>query len=448
MTLFIKKLIRIIVLIATVHHAAGQPKILDRIIGIVGDKKVMQSELEEQYYNMLAQGMKDYPGLRCEVFEDLLSQKLLLNQAEIDSIMVTEPQVDLQLEQRMGFFVNQIGSEEKLTEYFNKSIVEIKEDLRDAIRDQLVTDKMRAEITGDINATPSEVRNFYESLPKDSIPYVNAEVELNQIVLYPPSSEEAVFEVRERLLDLRQRILEGENFATLAVLYSEGPSAPRGGDIGWSDKASLDPEYAKVAFSLKKGQVSKIVESSFGFHIIELLDRTGERVHTRHILMKPKITPEAKEEVMARLDSIVRLIRLDSLTFERAAMYFSEDPETRLNGGQVVNPNTGGTKFELDQFETEEYNIIHELEVGEISRVYEYQDKKGKTVYKVIRLKKKTVPHVANLKDDYSLLKMMAASDKQRRVVDSWIRERLKSTYVKINPDFRDCNFRISGWFK
>ncbi|MBN2347399.1 MAG: peptidylprolyl isomerase [Bacteroidales bacterium] len=437
-----------LLLLIPFNEILAQAKILDQVIAVVGDKKVSQSELENQYYQMIAQGASPSNELRCEVLESLLSQKLLVNQAEIDSVEVTEPQIEMQLDQRMRYFVDQIGSEEKLIEYFNKSILEIKEDLRTSIKEQMVTEKMRSEITGNIKVTPSDVKNFYKNLPKDSIPYINAEVEVSQILVYPTSTEEAVFEVKERLLGLRERIVNGENFGTLAVLYSEGPSAPRQGDIGWANKADLDPEYAKVAFGLKKGQVSKIVESSFGFHLIELIDRTDERVHTRHILMKPKISAEAKVKATASLDSIVRYIRLDSLTFEKAAMLFSQDENTRINGGRVVNPYSGNQRFELDQFETKEYLIIQNLKVGEISEPYEYTDEKGKTVFKVIKLTNRTEPHVANLQDDFNLLKSMTRNIKQTEVVNTWIQDKLNSTYVRINPEYRNCSFKIPGWVK
>ncbi len=425
-----------------------QEKIVDQIIAVVGDKKVLYSDIEKQYYQMLAQGYKDKGDLRCQLFEEFLSQKLLINQAELDSVEVTDVEVDLQLDQRMKYFINQLGSEEKLIAYFNKSVLEIKEDLREAIRDQILTERIRVDIVGGITATPSEVRNFYKKLPPDSIPYVDAEVEISQIVIYPSTSEEAVFEVREKLLDLRQRIINGESFATLAVLYSEGPSATKGGDIGWANKSELDPEYAKTAFSLKKGAVSKIVKSSFGYHIIQLIERTEDRVQTRHILMKPKIEIEAKEKAISKLDSIVTLIRLDSIKFDKAAMYFSQDEDTRMNGGQLVNDMTGNAKFALDDFETRDYLEIKKLDLGEISDPYESTDKHGNIVFKVVLLKSRTNPHVANLKEDYSLLKQMTMINKQSDIIDSWIKDKIETTYIKIDNTYKYCDFRVKEWLR
>ena len=444
------RIISLLVLLFFLQSAdlSCQDKIIDQIIAVVGDKKVLVSDIERQYQQLTAQGVKATDDLRCQIFEELLSQKLLLNQAEVDSIEVTEVETELQLDQRLKFFINQVGSEENLIQYFNKSILEIKEDLRDAIREQMLIERMRGEIIGGISVTPSEVKSFYKSLPEDSIPYVNSEIEIDQIVIYPSTSEDAIYDVRQKLLDIRQRIINGERFATLAVLYSEGPSAPKGGDIGWSNKADLDPEYAKAAFSLKKGTVSKIVKSSFGYHLIELIDRTEDRVHTRHILMKPKISITAKEEAINKLDSVISLIRLDTLTFNEAAMRYSQDEDTRMNGGQLVNEMTGNTKFALDHFATRDYLIIKNLDLGEISESYESEDKHGKIIFKTVVLRSRTNPHVANIKEDYDLMKQMTMYNRQNEIIDSWVKEKIESTFIRLDNNYKNCNFRIIGWLK
>ncbi|HBH49243.1 MAG TPA: peptidylprolyl isomerase, partial [Bacteroidales bacterium] len=283
-------------------------------------------------------------------------------------------------------------------------------------------------------------------LHKDSIPYIDSEIEISQIVIYPRSDENAVFEVKEKLLKLRERVLNGESFSTLAVLYSEGPSASRGGDIGWAAKTDLDPAYTKAALALKKNQVSKIVESSFGFHIIQLLDKTEDRIKTRHILMKPKVSYEAKEKANRHLDSLARVIRLDSISFERAALYFSMDEDTRMNGGVRVNPQTQTTKFRVDEFPTSEYYIIRNLTEGKISDPFESTDDKGKTVYKIIQLKSRSEPHLANLTQDYTLLKNMALQEKQTRVVNKWVQEKARDTYIRLEAPYKDCSFNIDAW--
>ena len=444
MRLLIKVLGLLILSVFSVQIEA-QPYMVDKIVGVVGKNQILYSDVEDQYLQLLAQKIQPAPT-KCSVFEDLLSQKLLVNQAEVDSLVVDEGQVEMELEDRISYFINQIGTEEKLIAYFGKSILEIKEDMRDAVHEQMLMQKMRSEITSGISVTPAEVKNYYKSLPEDSIPFMDSEVEISQIVIYPRTSEEAIFDVKERLLELRERIVQGENFATLAVLYSEGPSASRGGDIGWVSKSDLDPAYTKAAFALKVGQVSKIVESSFGYHIIQLMDRTEDRIHTRHILMKPKISSEEKEKAINMIDSIVTLIRIDTLTFERAAVYFSMDEDTKMNGGVRVNPYTGNRRFQLDQFDTKEHYIIRNLKTGEISEPFESIDDKGQLIYKVVRLNSKTEPHKANIKQDYELLKNMTMQAKQNEVIDAWVQDKISSTYIRINEPYNSCSFRLEGW--
>ncbi|MBN2273239.1 MAG: peptidylprolyl isomerase [Bacteroidales bacterium] len=426
----------------------SQVRMIDQIIAVVGDKRILYSDIEEQFYQLAAQGEKTTSETRCEIFEQLLIQKLLLNQAEVDSIEITESQVDAELDARMRYFVNMMGSEQKLEEYFKKSTLEIKEDFRHEIYEQMLTNRMRGEITGSISITPSEVRNFYRSLPQDEIPYVESEVEISQITVYPKYGETGVFEVREKLLDIRQRIVDGENFATLAVLYSEDPgSATRGGDIGWVSKSDVDPEYAKAAFGLKKGAVSKIVESSFGYHIIQCIDRMEDRVHTRHILMRPKLTPEIRQQEIERLDSIVFLIKSDSLSFEKAALIFSEDKDTKLNGGQVVNPK-GGARWNMDELNPQDYSVIKNMNVGDLSSPFESIDNNRKTVFKIMLLKKRTNPHVANPSEDYNLLKEMTMEKKQEEIITRWVEDKIRTTYIRIEPEYRNCNFSVKGWLK
>ncbi len=426
-------------------NGLSQSLIADKIVAVVGKSSILYSDIEEQYLQYKAQGQNIE---KCEILEELLAQKLLVTYAEIDSIEVSEGEVEMELEQRMTYFINQIGSEEKLVEYFNKSVLEIKSDMRDMVREQLLMQRMQNEIVKDVAITPREVKDFYNNLPKDSIPLVESEIELSQIVRYPTSGEDQIYEVRKKLLDLRQRILNGESFETLAVLYSEGPSASHGGDIGWAGKAELDPAYAKAAFSLKKGQVSKIVESSFGYHLIQLIDKTEDRIKTRHILMKPKITYSEKQKVKTKLDSLIRVIRLDSIKFETAAMYFSQDEDSRLNGGQKVNPKTLNTRFQIDDFDSKEYYIIRNLQIGEISEAFESEDDKGKVVFKVVKLQSRSEPHRANLKQDFDLLKNMAMADKRGKIVDSWIQNNLKEVYFRIEAPYNNCGFRIKSWNK
>jgi peptidyl-prolyl cis-trans isomerase SurA len=308
---------------------------------------------------------------------------------------------------------------------------------------------MQGQIAGDITITPSEVKAFYNKMNKDSLPLINSQIELYQIGMYPPYSEQAIFQLKEKMLDLRKRILNGESFTSLAVLYSEDGSATRGGEIGFSNKGSLDPEYAKAAFALKeRGDVSKIVESQFGYHLIQLIEKRGDMVNTRHILMKPKPDPESVKKVVARMDSVVDLIRKDSLTFEKAALYYSEDKSSRFNYGLVMNPQTGEPKFEMDQLNPVDYRVVKNLKIGEISEVYESADDKGKTIYKVSMIKSRSNPHRANLKDDFDLLKNMALNYKKNSIINDWVAEKIKSTYIHIDDSYKNCNFGRKEWIK
>ncbi|MCK4464375.1 MAG: peptidylprolyl isomerase [Bacteroidales bacterium] len=436
----------------------AQTKIVDQVVAVVGNNIILQSDVENQTLQLKSQGNRTPTSkLRCEVFEDLLFSKLLLNQAKIDSIEITEAEIEGNLTQRLQVFINQIGSEEKLEEFYGKSILEIREDFHDLIRENLLTQKMQSAITGDIKVTPSEVRSYYNRLLKDSLPLVNSVVEISQIVKNPPFSEQAKFAVREKLLNLRKRILTGEKFATLAILYSEDPgSAGRGGDLGFRNKADFVPEFSTVAFSLKENTVSKIVETEFGFHIIQLVAKRGEQVNVRHILMKPKVTPEETRQAKHFLDSIANLIRSDSISFETAAKVFSDDENTRINGGIMINPypkpwdqtQSRDTKFELDQFDPILYRQIRNLKVGEISDPFELEDESGNKIFKIVKLKSQTKPHRANIKDDYLYLQEMTKLYKQDEIFRKWIKEKQKITYVRINDEFKTCNFKNEGWVK
>ncbi len=426
---------------------SAQGFIVDRVVAVVGDFTILQSDIEQQYLQYRAQGYT-MPDMKCLIFKEFLEEKLLLNQAKIDSIEISESNVEMQLDQRLNYFISQIGSQKELEEYFNKTTLQIKDDFREMIRNQMLTQKMQQEITGTVKITPSEVKAYYNSIPKDSIPNIDAKVEMEQIVVYPKLSEDAVFEVREKLLDLRKRIMEGESFETLAILYSSDGSASNGGEIGYMAKGELDSEYAKAAFSLRKGQVSKIVESQFGYHLIQLIDRKDDRINTRHILMNPRITPDARKRATSRLDSILVLIRADSLEFGMAARVYSEDKNTNMNKGLLVNPNDNSAFFELKQLDSKDYLVVRDLKIGEISNPYESIDENGKPLYKIVRLKSKTDPHKANMKQDYTLLQDMALADKKQRVVEDWIREKQGETFFHIDDSMRECDFLKKGWLE
>jgi peptidyl-prolyl cis-trans isomerase SurA len=424
----------------------GQARMIDRIVAIVGDNTVLQSDIESMYLQYRAQGITSSGDMKCEILEEYLGQMLLLNQAQIDSIEISESQVEMQLDSRLDYFINQIGSQERLEEYFNKTILEIKEDFRDLIRDQLITNQMQSNIAFDVTVTPSEVRQYFNRLAKDSIPNIDSKIQMRQIVMYSPVTEQAKLEVRERLLDLRKRILQGENFRTLAVLYSEGPSASRGGEIGFLGRAELDPEYTKVAFSLKEGQVSNIVESAFGFHIIQLIERRDDKVNTRHILMRPKVDPNGVEKTIARLDSLADVIRKDSIEFDAAAFYYSQDKKTSVNGGRVVNPYDNSKEFVLNELQPEEFEAVRDLKVNEISNPFKSVDENQKDIYKIVMLTDRTEPHQATLKQDYLVIQSMALIEKQDKIFNEWIDEKIRTTYIHIDESFSGCHFKNEAW--
>ncbi len=436
----VKTCIAFIAMISFMPEISGQnTRMIDQVVAVVGDKKVLQSDMESQLMQMRAQGMGS-GNLRCEILSELISQKLLLIQAEKDSVMVSENQVESQLDMRLRYFIRQIGSKEKLEEYYNKSIPEIRADFRTLLREQIRTQQMRNQLIKDVKISPGEVERFYRNIPEDSIPTINQKVQIAQIVKYPPESEQAETKARRRLLQLRKRILEGEKFSTMAVLYSEDRgTSNKGGELGYRTAEELDPEFADAAFSLQEGEISGIVESSYGYHIIKLLDRRDDEVNVRHILIKPNIAPEQHLKVRKKLDSIATEIRKGRLSFEEGAMKFSDDQKFRRNGGLLVNPQNASNEFELDQLPQADYNAIEGLNEGEISDPYQTQDENGKMIFKIIRLQDKKQKHQANLKSDFSTIQQMALRKKQNKIINEWIREKKKNTYIHIDNRFRDC---------
>lgn len=427
----------------------AQVKIVDQIVAVVGNNIIIQSDIENQFLQMRSQGYSSRGDMKCEILEDLLIQKLMLNQAKVDSIEITDAQVEQTLNNQLQNFIDRIGSQEKLEAYYNKSLLEIKADFRDMIRNQLLTQEMQGIIAQDISATPSEIKDFYKSIPKDSLPLIPAQVKYKQLLRNPPFNKESKIIVRQKLLDLRKRIIEGEDFSTLAILYSEDPgSAQKGGELGFQGKSELVKEFADIAFSLRKGSVSPIVETKFGFHIIQLIDRQGEKINVRHILVKPKVTMDEIKQVFDFLDSLIVKINQDSISFELAVRLYSEDEDSRLNGGIMVNPNTGDTKFQLDQLDQATARAIQDLDQGSLSESFETQDMTGNRVFKVIKLSERIEPHKASLKLDYTILQSMTKNSKQQETFMAWIEEKQKITYIRIDKSYRSCQFNSKYWIK
>ncbi len=429
----------------------GQSNVIDQVIAVVGDRPLLKSEIEYQHQQELMQGSNYVGDMKCHIMEQMLIQNLLLEQARLDSIEVGENQVIMTVDRQINDFINRAGSREKLEEWLNKSILQIKAEQRELVRNQMLTQQMQSKITGDVSVTPLEIRNFFRETDKDSLPYVPAQFELQKISLYPLVSREEIDRVKGQLRDFQKQISEGRDFATLAVLYSEDPiSAARGGELGMTPRSNLVPEFARVAFNLQdKNKVSKVVETEFGFHIIQLIDRQGDRINVRHILIKPKPSQEAVEQAKARADSLANFIRQDSISFEEAALRFSMDKDTRASGGVMINPRTQSTKFELQEIEPSITRVVEGMKEGDVSNAFAMKDDRlGKDQFTVIKIKSKTQPHQANIGDDYQMIKSLLENKKSEKAFKSWIAKKQKETYISIIPEWLNCDFEFDGWVK
>lgn len=420
-------------------------ELVESVVAIVGDEVIYLSDIEGPVVQRKAErDPTPVDQLRCLVFEDLMVQKLFLDQARIDSIIVSPESVEADLNARLAQSVMSAGSEETLEKYFKKSMAEIRQDLRKALVDQSIVEQTQYEIAKNITVTPDEVKKYYNSIPRDSLPLMPRKVELSVIQVEPPDMEKSRAEVRQKLLDLRSRIINGESFRTLAVLYSEDNSSSLGGEIGFRTRGGLSKAYADAAWTLKKDAVSKIVESEFGFHIIQLIERKGDMINTRHILMRPKLSTGQTEWSIMKLDSIADMVRKDSITFDQAARKYSSDKTTKANGGKMVldDPSERVTWFTLDQLSKEINMAVRTMKLGEISDPFRTLDPKGNSVYCIVRLDNEIAPHRVNLQDDYNFLAEAALANKKSKVYQEWITDKIKRTYIKISEEFRGCSFQ------
>ncbi len=424
--------------------AKQQGQIIDRVVAVVGSNAILESDIENQYVNYrLQMGISgSAQGMRCKILEDILFQKLMVAQAEVDSLTVDDEQVNGELERRLSGFINQFGSQDKLEKYYGKTIAEIKMELHDIVKEQMLAQQEQQNIVKDVMVTPSEIRDYFKSLPEDSIPVIKTEYVIRQIVKNPPISVEEKLRVKEKLLDLRKRILNGESFSTMAILYSEDPgSAKKGGELGFYGRGQLYPEFEAVAFKLKPGEISDIVETKAGYHIIQMIDRKGDFINVRHILLVPKVSPQDLVKARNILDSVAQLIRADSITFDEAVEKFSDD-ENKNNGGYLINPYTGGTSFEGEQLDPQVSFTIQKMKPGEISNPVPMKTEEDqKDAYRLLYLESKTKPHKANMKDDYARIQQWALQHKQMQVINDWINEKAKKTYIRIIDDYKTCNF-------
>jgi len=419
-------------------------KVLDEVVAIVGNKLVLRSDIENQYLNYRMQGTIEgtEQDMKCEILESLLYQRLMVAQSEVDSIEVDELQVSAELERRLSGFINQFGSQEKLEKYYGKTLTEIKSEIHDIVKDQMLAQQVQQQIIADITVTPSEIRAYYSSIPKDSIPMIKTEYIIRQIVRKPPVNLEEKLRVKQELLELRKRILNGENFSTLAILYSQDPgSAKNGGELGFYGRGQLYPEFEAAAYKLKPGEISGVVETKAGYHIIQMIARKGDYINVRHILLVPKVSIQDLQKAKLKLDTIVKEIRADSIPFDKAVEKYSQG-ENKNNGGYLLNPQTGSTEFEGEQLDPQVSFIINKMKPGEISNPVPFKTEEQKDAYRLLYLEKRIPPHKANLKQDYPQIEQWALQDKQRKAIDDWINEKAQQTFIKIKPEFLGCHFR------
>ena len=426
---------------------AQEAQVIDRVVAVVGQNIVLQSDIEAQYLQYRLQGgiKGDAKSIRCEILEDLMFQKLMLNQAEMDSITVTDEQVNADVDRWINYFILQLGSQDNLEKYYKKTMPEIREELFRVRKDNMLVEQVQQALLANVEVTPSEVKRYYNEMSKDSIPMVNSKYEIAHLVKNPPITLEQKLEVKDKLYKMRKRILNGERFSTLALLYSEDPgSAKKGGELGFTGRGEFAPEFEAAAFNLRDGEISEVVETEFGFHIIQMIERRGDYVNVRHILMTVKVAPEALQEAYDELDSIAALINNDSITFDEAVRRFSDEKD-RINGGVLVNPMSGGTLFDASELDQQVAGVVNRMKVGEISAPVPMKTEDNKDACRLIYLKKKTEPHKANLRDDYTVIRDLAMQKKREEIINNWIESKSGKAYIKVCDEFKDCDFRF-GW--
>lgn len=420
-------------------------QVIDKVIAVVGKYPLLLSDFETY---QIEKQKEDPNAPRCKAFEEILYSKLLLAQADRDSVTVQDAEVEQEIEKRLAYYIQMFGGDEsKFEAFYGKRTNVFKDEMRDDVRDQLLAQKMRQRITGEIKLTPSEVRQYYNSLPQDSLPVINTELQIAHIVKMPPVNEQAKADARAAIESYRERVLKGESMSVLAALYSEDPgSAKNGGRYESVMRGVMVPEFEAVAFRLKKGEVSEVFETPYGYHFIEMIARKGETVDLRHILIAPKMSQLDVYNAKLFLDSLQKQIIEGKITFEEAAKKYSDDKETKQNGGLLINPMTGATKWENEEISQMDQNLVFvfdKMNVGDVSTPVQYNSMDGKPGYRIITIISRTDPHKINYKDDYAKLLTMATFERQRKLIREWIERRSKLTYIKIDPEY-NCKFEYN----
>ena len=448
------KVCALFVLLLASVSTFGQNNVIDEVVWVVGDEAILKSDVETERMNSQYEGRKFDGDPYCIIPEQLAVQKLFLHQAELDSIEVSEQDVLSRLEQQTNWLIDQIGSKEKMEEYYNKTSTQIREMLRENIRNGMTVQKMQQEIVGDIKIVPADVRRYFKNLPQDSIPFIPTQVEVQIITMEPKIPQEEIERVKKALRDYTEQVNKGEiAFSTLARLYSEDEGTRRrGGELGFMGRGELVPEFANVAFNLQDpNKVSKIVESEFGFHIIQLIEKRGDRINTRHILLKPRVEESDLEASLLRLDSIAKDIRNEKFSFDEAASFLSHDKDTRNNNGLMANPGSGTARFEMQelaQVSQEVAKTVEGLNVGEISEPFTMINNKGKEICAIVKLKSRIDGHKATITEDYQRLKSIVQAKLGEEKLQKWIVDKQKSTYVRINENWVKCDFKYPGWVR
>ena len=428
----------------------AQDKVIDQIVAVVGSNPVLKSDIETGVQSMQAQGITTQGDQKCEILEQLLEQKLLLAEADLDTlIIVSDNQINQQMDRRMNYFIENIGSEKEVEKYFNKSIVQLKAEMSETIKESLKTEQMHAKIIEKVTTTPSEVRQYFRQLTPKEIPEIGSQLEYAQITMLPVITEKEDLAVKAKLRDFKKRVENGDNFATLAIIYSEDPGSARdGGEMDYVGRAMLDQAFATEAFSLKPNQISKVVKSEYGYHIIQLIDRKGEKIKCRHILLRPKVDPAELDSAKNRIDSIADFIRKGKMTWEQASYLYSSDKSTRNNGGLVTSQRNGSSKFEVAELDPDVSKVITTMNIGETSRPFLTIDDKQRQVYKIIKLNNKSKAHQANPQEDYQSLSEMYLAKKKEEVYRKWIAKQQAKTYIHVDDSYANCNFKLKSWKK
>jgi len=431
---------------------SAQDNIIDEVIWIVGKDAILRSEVEDERLRAQYEGQPIAGDPYCVIPEQLAIQKLFIHQAELDSIEANESAVSNQVDMRMNYYISQIGSKEKMEEYFRKTSSEIREEMMESVRNQMIIQQMQSKLTENIQPTPAEVRRYFNGLSSDSLPMVPAQVEVQILSFEPSVPIEETERIKSQLREFTERVMSGSaDFSMLARLYSEDTeSAKRGGELGFVGKGQLVSEFADVAFNLTDpNRVSRVVETEYGYHIIQLIEKKGDRINCRHILLKPRVSYEDKNNAIIKLDSIRDLIIADSLLFEHAVARYSQDKSTVMSGGLMTNPNTGAVKFEYQELPPELARQIYSMNEGDVSVPFTMMDRtKNKEVCAIVRLKTKRDAHKANLADDFEVIRQLLVQKLKTETINEWIRNKQKDIYVHIDPSWRGCDFQYPGWVK